>query len=140
RKTANCRPSMCRFWTRWGWSCLAAAWEMSYVVTIAAAIGWHRFCISRSGTAPGISNRSGRGTAHVGRPANADESTRVTQAEQTDASSSQSEASAALDERWFRAVADYTTDWESWHAADGRLVWVNPAVERLTGYSVAECL
>jgi PAS domain S-box-containing protein len=46
----------------------------------------------------------------------------------------------SLDDRWFRAVADYTYDWESWHAPDGRLVWVNPAVERITGYSVAECL
>lgn len=37
-------------------------------------------------------------------------------------------------------MADYTTDWESWHAPDGRLIWVNPAVERLTGYLVDECL
>lgn len=44
------------------------------------------------------------------------------------------------DARWFRAVADYTYDWESWHGPDGRLVWVNPAVERVTGYTVAECL
>ncbi len=49
-------------------------------------------------------------------------------------------AVAAGDDRWFRAVADNTYDWESWHRPDGRLVWVNPAVERLTGYSVAECL
>src|SRR5688500_14262354 len=46
----------------------------------------------------------------------------------------------AADDRWFRAVADYTYDWESWHGPDGRLVWVNPAVERITGYSVADCL
>jgi PAS domain S-box-containing protein len=44
------------------------------------------------------------------------------------------------DDRWFRVVADYTSDWESWHGPDGRLLWVNPAVERITGYSVAECL
>ena len=43
-------------------------------------------------------------------------------------------------ERWFRAVADFTYDWESWHGPDGRLIWVNPAVERITGYSVADCL
>ena len=43
------------------------------------------------------------------------------------------------EERWFRAVADYTNDWESWHGPDGRLIWVNPAVERITGYSVEEC-
>ncbi len=43
-------------------------------------------------------------------------------------------------DRWFRTVADYTVDWESWHAPDGRLLWVNPAVECITGYSVGECL
>jgi PAS domain S-box-containing protein len=46
----------------------------------------------------------------------------------------------SVDDRWFRAVADYTYDWESWHGADGRLIWVNPAVERITGHSVTECL
>lgn len=40
----------------------------------------------------------------------------------------------------FRAVANCTYDWESWHAPDGRLVWVNAAVERITGYTPTECL
>lgn len=40
----------------------------------------------------------------------------------------------------FRAVADYTYDVESWVGPDGQLLWVNPAVERLTGYAVRECL
>lgn len=40
----------------------------------------------------------------------------------------------------FRAVATCTYDWESWHAPDGKLVWVNSAVERITGYTVEECL
>ena len=40
----------------------------------------------------------------------------------------------------FRAIADYTYDWENWVGPDGQLIWVNPAVERLTGYSVEECL
>lgn len=40
----------------------------------------------------------------------------------------------------FRAVADYTYDWESWHAPDGRVIWTNPAVERATGHPIAECL
>ncbi len=44
-----------------------------------------------------------------------------------------------ISETQFRAVADCTYDWESWHGADGRLVWVNPGVERLTGCSVADC-
>lgn len=40
----------------------------------------------------------------------------------------------------FRAVADYTYDWESWLDDRGALVWVNPAVKRFTGYSAQECL
>lgn len=40
----------------------------------------------------------------------------------------------------FRLVADATYDWESWHDAQGRVRWVNPAVERITGYTVKECL
>lgn len=46
-----------------------------------------------------------------------------------------------LDEsqRRFRAIADYTYAWENWFDTDGRLRWVNPAVERVTGYCVEEC-
>lgn len=40
----------------------------------------------------------------------------------------------------FRAIADSSYDLESWIGPEGRLLWVNPAVERLTGYSVAECM
>ena len=40
----------------------------------------------------------------------------------------------------FRAIANYTYDWESWHAPDGRLLWVNATVERMTGYTPEECL
>ena len=40
----------------------------------------------------------------------------------------------------FRAIADYTFDWENWIGVDGKLLWVNPAVERITGYSVGECM
>ncbi len=39
----------------------------------------------------------------------------------------------------FRFVANYTYDWESWHDPSGRPTWIND-VERMTGYSVAECL
>jgi|688.fasta_scaffold55491_4 two-component system sporulation sensor kinase C len=51
-------------------------------------------------------------------------------------------AERLLDESYerFRAVADYTYDWEAWLDQSGGLVWVNPAVERLTGYTVAECM
>jgi PAS domain S-box-containing protein len=51
-------------------------------------------------------------------------------------------AERLLDESYerFRAVADYTHDWEAWLDSNGGLVWVNPAVERMTGYSVDECM
>ncbi|QKT03722.1 EAL domain-containing protein [Ectothiorhodospiraceae bacterium 2226] len=39
----------------------------------------------------------------------------------------------------FHAIADYTYDWESWFDPRGRLLWVNPSVERMTGYAPAEC-
>lgn len=40
----------------------------------------------------------------------------------------------------FRAIAEYTYDWESWIDVDGTTRWVNAAVARITGYSVSECL
>lgn len=46
-----------------------------------------------------------------------------------------------LDEsqRRFRAIADYTYAWENWFDVDGKLRWVNPAVERVTGYTATDC-
>jgi PAS domain S-box-containing protein len=40
----------------------------------------------------------------------------------------------------FRAIADCTYDWESWLSPEGQLLWVNGAVERMTGYLPEECL
>jgi len=40
----------------------------------------------------------------------------------------------------FHAIANFTYDWESWMGLDGRPHWINPAVERITGYSADECL
>lgn len=40
----------------------------------------------------------------------------------------------------FHAIADFTYGWESWLGPDGNLVWVNPSVERVTGYSPEECM
>ncbi|TWU04684.1 two-component system sensor histidine kinase NtrB [Stieleria varia] len=42
--------------------------------------------------------------------------------------------------RFFRAIAEGTVDWESWHSNGGEVLWVNQAVERFTGYSPRECL
>jgi PAS domain S-box-containing protein len=38
----------------------------------------------------------------------------------------------------FRAIADYTYGWEVWVGPAGRVLWTNPAVERLTGYNIKE--
>jgi PAS domain S-box-containing protein len=38
-------------------------------------------------------------------------------------------------EKWFRAVANHTHDWEYWVAPDGQMLFVSPSCERVTGYS-----
>ncbi len=43
-------------------------------------------------------------------------------------------------EERFRAIANYTYDWESWIGTKGETLWVNPAVERMTGYTVREAM
>jgi PAS domain S-box-containing protein len=43
-------------------------------------------------------------------------------------------------ENRFQAIANYTYDWDNWFDPNGKLVWVNPGVFRLTGYTVDECL
>lgn len=40
----------------------------------------------------------------------------------------------------FHLIAEHTFDWESWLASDGRVVWVNAAVLRITGWSREACL
>jgi len=40
----------------------------------------------------------------------------------------------------FRTIADYTYSWESWFGTEGELKWVNPAVQRMTGYTPEECM
>jgi PAS domain S-box-containing protein len=43
-------------------------------------------------------------------------------------------------EERFRTIADYTHDWENWHDPEGKLLWINPSVERISGYTPEECL
>ena len=40
----------------------------------------------------------------------------------------------------FHNIADYTYDVECWFGPTGRLLWINKSVERLTGYTVDECM
>jgi diguanylate cyclase (GGDEF)-like protein/PAS domain S-box-containing protein len=48
------------------------------------------------------------------------------------------EQTRALAEQ-LRIVADYSNAWEIWLSDDDRLLWVNPAVEQITGYTPEEC-
>ncbi|AAZ96105.1 Putative diguanylate cyclase/phosphodiesterase (GGDEF & EAL domains) with PAS/PAC sensor(s) [Thiobacillus denitrificans ATCC 25259] len=47
---------------------------------------------------------------------------------------------ARENEARFHAIADYTHDVEFWLSPEGKLLWINPSVERMLGYSVGECL
>jgi len=49
-----------------------------------------------------------------------------------------SELAARMSEQCFRAIANYTYDWEVWVGPTGRVLWTNPAVARVTGYTVKE--
>ncbi len=40
----------------------------------------------------------------------------------------------------FHAIADYTYGVEAWFNPQGRLIWMNRSVERVTGYTTMECL
>lgn len=40
----------------------------------------------------------------------------------------------------FRAIADYSYDWELWVGTDGGIIWTNPEVEAFTGYPVEKLL
>ena len=45
-----------------------------------------------------------------------------------------------MTDQCFRAIADYTYDWEVWVGPTGRVLWTNPAAQRVTGYSVKEIM
>ncbi|HWR76165.1 MAG TPA: EAL domain-containing protein [Thiobacillus sp.] len=47
---------------------------------------------------------------------------------------------ARENEARFHAIADYTHDLEFWLSPEGKLLWVNPSVERMLGYTVSECM
>ncbi|MEZ0600977.1 EAL domain-containing protein [Paraburkholderia sp. IW21] len=43
-------------------------------------------------------------------------------------------------EEKFRAIADCTVNWEVWWGSDGKPRWINPSVQKYTGYTVEECM
>lgn len=47
---------------------------------------------------------------------------------------------AQMTDQCFRAIADYTYDWEIWIGPNGRMLWTNPAATRITGYSIKEIM
>jgi PAS domain S-box-containing protein len=47
---------------------------------------------------------------------------------------------ARMTDQCFRAIADYTYDWEVWIGPPGRVLWTNPAAQRVTGYSIKEIM
>lgn len=50
------------------------------------------------------------------------------------------EESLRKSEEKFKAIANYTVNWESWFSPVGKYLWVNPAVERFTGFTAEEIL
>jgi PAS domain S-box-containing protein len=52
----------------------------------------------------------------------------------------QAEERLRQSEERFHAIANYTYGAETWVGIDGKTMWVNPGILRLTGYSDSECL
>ena len=53
---------------------------------------------------------------------------------------SRAEFALRMSEQCFRTIADYTYFWELWISPNGRILWTNPAVTRVTGYSIEEIM
>ena len=66
--------------------------------------------------------------------------TKMVKLEEEIAERKRAEAALRLSEQCFRAIADYTYFWEIWVGPNGRPLWTNPAVERVTGYSIKELM
>jgi PAS domain S-box-containing protein len=50
------------------------------------------------------------------------------------------EEALRLSEEKFRTIADYSMDMGIWLGVDGKLLWINRSVEKLTGYTLQECM
>ena len=47
-------------------------------------------------------------------------------------------AELKVTEQKFRTVSDFTYDWEYWRGTDGKIIFMSPSVERITGYTIGE--
>ena len=47
-------------------------------------------------------------------------------------------AELKVTEQKFRTVSDFTYDWEYWRGTDGKIIFMSPSVERITGYTIHE--
>jgi PAS domain S-box-containing protein len=47
---------------------------------------------------------------------------------------------ASMTDQCFRAIANYTYDWEIWIGPNCRMLWTNPAATRITGHSIKEIM
>ncbi len=52
----------------------------------------------------------------------------------------QMEEALRASEEKYRTVADFTYDWEAWHAPDGAYLYISPSCERISGYTAAQFL
>ena len=57
---------------------------------------------------------------------------------QLDAAEKQAGLILRESEERFRAIANYAASWECWFNQEGKLLWMNPYAEPLTGYTVDE--
>ncbi len=64
--------------------------------------------------------------------------TRVLEKRDMNLKQRQNEEALRQSEEKFKTIANYTVDWESWFGPDGKYIWVNPAVKRITGYTAEE--
>ena len=121
-------------------SLLIAAAEIGLSVLLLALIGYwltrHLVLLTRA------SEQVATGNFNVQLPVNTeDEIGQLSQAFNTMSVAINNRIEALSEgEAKFHAIADYTYGWESWLNPAGKLIWVNPSVERVTGYTPDECM
>lgn len=121
-------------------SALIAALEV--LITLVLLTGLGIWLTRHLGLLTQASREIARGNFDIQLPVNSrDEVGVLTQAmNQMSQAVRQRVEAVAQSEARFHAIADYTYDWENWIDPSGKLIWVNPSVERLSGYSVEECM